>query len=280
MKVRIISVLLGIIGVLCLQSASGGRAANNELDCTGAPGGAGSCGGYCHNSSGFYPNTQLNVVIEDVNGNLVNSYIPGEVYTLEFEVTSDGSPFGYGMQAVILDSLDVNAGDLLTVSTSETQLTSISNGREFVEHQGISSTGIFRATWMAPPVGSGAVTLYGIGIAVDGSGSTQGDDFQAAMPIVLTEDIANSVQKLEEDQDQFEIFPNPNQGTFYVKTIQTKENCSIKVFNLAGQIVYQERVDLRQNTAHKINLTEKTPGVYWVKIEQGSTEQSYPMRVY
>jgi hypothetical protein len=281
MKIRMISVLLGAIGVLfCLQSASGGRAANGGMDQTGTPGSGGTCGAYCHSSSGLHPNTQLNIGIEDGNGTVVSAYIPGQIYTLTFEVTSDGSPFGYGMQAVILDSLDMNTGDMLLVSTSETQLTTISNGREFIEHQGISNTGIFRTTWMAPPVGTGAVTLYGIGMASNGSGDTYGDDYSAAIPVVLTENITNSTQNLEEDKALYKIFPNPNQGAFYVKTTKIAGNCSVKVFNLAGQIVYQESIELAEYTAHKINLKENIPGVYWVEIEHGSTKSSYPMRIY
>jgi len=281
MKIRMISVLFGTMGVLlCLQSASGGRAANGEMDQTNAPGSGGACGGYCHSSAGLHPNTQLNVVIKDVNATAVNSYIPGQVYTLEFEVTSDGNPFGYGMQAVILDNLDMNTGDMLAVSTSETQLTTISNGREFIEHQGVSNTGIFRTTWMAPPAGTGAVTLYGIGMAVDGSGSYQGDDFAEIVPVVLTENITSNIQNVEEDKALYEIFPNPNQGEFYVKTTKIEGDCSIKVFNLAGQIVYQESIKLAKYTAHKINLKENIPGVYWVTIEHGASKKSYPMRIY
>lgn len=281
MKIKMIGVLLGAMAILlCLQSASGGRAANNGLDRTNSPGSGGACGGYCHGSSGFHPNTQLNIVIKDVNDNFVNSYIPGQVYTLEFEVTSDGTPFGYGLQAVILDSLDMNAGDMLMVSTNETQLTTIANGREFVEHQGISNTGVFRTTWMAPPIGTGEVTIYGMGMAVDGSGGTQGDDFQQAIPVVLTESVTNSTQKLEVDQSFYEIFPNPNQGAFYLKNNQKDGNSSIQVFNLAGQIVYEKEIELAKGASYKINLKENIPGVYWVKIEDGSTEKSYPMRVY
>jgi hypothetical protein len=280
MKIRIISFLLGaVVILLCLQSASGGRAANGEMDKTGAPGSLGSCGGYCHGSAGLFLNTQLNVVVKDANGNIVNSYVPGQVYTLEFDITSDGSPVGYGMQAVILDSLDMNAGDMLTVSTSETQLTTIPNGREFIEHQGISNTGVFKTTWMAPAIGTGEVTLYGVGMAVNGSGTTQGDDFSQAMPLVLSEDITNSTLALEEAENAYDIFPNPNQGAFYVKSAK-ESNCSIKVFNIAGQIVYEEFIELAKYATHQINLNGSMTGVYWVEIENGSTKKSYPMRVY
>jgi hypothetical protein len=215
-----------------------------------------------------------------VNGNVVSAYVPGQVYTLEFEVTSDGSPSGYGMQAVILDSLDMNTGDMLVASTSETQLTTISNGREFIEHQGISNTGIFRTTWMAPSAGTGAVTLYGMGMASNGSGTIQGDDFTAAIPVILTENITSNVSNLEDDKALYEIFPNPNQGEFYVKTKKVEGNCSIKVFNLAGQIVYQKTIELAEYTAHEIKLKENIPGVYWVAIESESIKKSYPVRVY
>lgn len=281
MKTRIISAFLGAIALLlCLQSASGGRAANNEMDRTNAPGSGGNCGVYCHNSTGLHPNTQFEVVVKDIHGTVTTTYLPGQVYILEFAVTTDGNPFGYGMQAVILDSLNMNTGDMLAVSTNQTQLTTISNGREFVEHQGISSTGVFRATWMAPPVGTGPVTLYGIGLAVNGSGTVVGDDLAESTPLVLSEGIPSSTTHLQENENEHRIFPNPNQGTFYIETIQIDESCSIKVLNLAGQIVYQEFIQPAQKTTHQVNLKENIAGIYWVEIEQGRTKRSYPIRVY
>ena len=111
--------------------------------------------------------------------------------TLEFNVSSGGNPNGYGMQAVLLDASNANAGNLLTTTTANTQLSTISNGREFVEHQGRSTTGMFIATWEAPAAGTGDVLVYSIGIAVNGAG-TSGDNTSPTVQTVLSESPASS----------------------------------------------------------------------------------------
>lgn len=282
MRIKNIGILLLIASViLCLQAASGGRAANGGMDKTGAPNSFGTCGGYCHNSTGLHPNTQFNILMKDANGQMVTTYVPGQTYTLECTVTSDGSPAGYGMQAVILDSLNLNAGDLLNVSTSETQLTTISNGREFLEHQGISSTGVFVTTWEAPSVGTGIVTVYGVGIAVDGSGSEQGDDFAQAVPLLLSEEVTNSIAETASKSHRYTLYPNPSSGAFFIKNNSAEKQCIIKVYNLIGQTIYQEHLTIEKEEHYKINLNQNLDlGLYWVEIEHERGKESYPISIY
>lgn len=268
MKIKILNSFVLILGLmLLLQSASGGRAANGEMDRTGAPGSAGTCGGYCHQSVGLHPNPQFGVTVKNAAGMNVNSYIPDETYTLEFTMTSGGAPVGYGMQAVILDSLNLNGGTMLTASTSNTQITTVSNGRSFVEHQGVNSTGVFRVTWTAPTVGTGALTVYGVGLAVDGSGTTNGDDFSAPIQFTLTENIVNDVKGLEKSSLKTAIFPNPSTGVFQLENKDKSGRRSIVVTNIQGQIVHQEEVYMEEKGMHSLALTELKSGIYIVQIQ-------------
>jgi len=146
MKIRLLrNLFIGITFLFVLQSASGGRAAVGGQDRTGSPGSLSACT-FCHSTNGAFTNPQLGIIIKNTSGIIVTSYVPGDTYTLEFNVTSGGIPNGYGMQAVALNASNANVGDFLMTTTTNTQLSTIANGREFVEHDGRSSTGVFMAT--------------------------------------------------------------------------------------------------------------------------------------
>lgn len=254
---------------ILLQSASGGRAANGGMDRTGAPGSSGSCGVYCHHSTGLHPNTQISMELKDSLGFSVNTYMPEETYTLEFTVSSDGSPQGYGMQAVLLDSLEINAGTMLTASTSNTQITSLSNGRSFVEHDGINNSGIFKVTWKAPASGTGDITIYGIGLAADGLGTVQGDDFSQSTQLLLTEAIVSGIGRLENNTKIATAYPNPSEGTFFLQNNGSNGNWSIVITNVARQIVYERETYVEKGGNCQLELDELNAGVYFVSIEDG-----------
>lgn len=265
--------------MLILQSASGGRAANGEMDCTGTPGSSGTCGGYCHTSAGLFPNPQLSIEVKDATGLGVTSYIPGQVYTLEFTVSSDGSPSGYGMQAVLLDGLNANAGTLLAVATDSTQITTISNGRSFVEHKGLNDLGLFRASWRAPVAGTGVITISGVGLASNGSGSTQGDDFSATASFVLTESIASQIDEIEAKGTVIQVFPNPSKGAFFVESQSESARWKIRVINLHGQLVYQEDAYLEPFKRHHLMLENLVRGIYWVEMSKEGQKEVVEIRI-
>ena len=90
---------LGCTSWLLFSSVSGGRAAGGQ-DKTGSPVSSGTCSG-CHSGGSF--GASVAATLKDVGGNVVTSYVPGDTYTLEIQVSnSTGSPAGYGAQAVAL----------------------------------------------------------------------------------------------------------------------------------------------------------------------------------
>ncbi len=157
-----------------MQSRSAGPALVGLGDKTGSPvGGAAGCS--CHGGGSFAPS--ISAVVKDAALNIVTEYIPGQVYTIEFTVSSSvGSPSGYGFQALAISPLsgNANAGTMTSAITANTQISSF-GGRSYAEHSGISSTGIFEISWTAPSSGFGRVDIYNRGLAVDGAGSTSGD---------------------------------------------------------------------------------------------------------
>lgn len=171
---------------------SNGAAAMGLGDRTGSPiGGAGSSCANCHSGGSFSPSISIDV--KDAGLNSVTSYIPGNTYTIEYTVLAgSGSPLGYGMQGVALNPSNGAAGNLFSPTTPNTQITS-SGGVQYLEHQFMSATGSFQTSWTAPMAGSGAVSIYARGLALNGDGSTSGDDASTSVLFGLTETIPTTI---------------------------------------------------------------------------------------
>lgn len=163
---------------------SGGAAANGVGDKTGSPLSTSTCS-QCHSGGSFSPN--ISVVVLDNSLNQVTSYIPGENYTIEYTVSNNtGSPAGFGMQSVLLSSNNNQAGDLTSATTPNTQIVNL-NGVEYVDHQQVSSTGVFTVNWTAPSAGFGNATIYAVGLSVNGNGGTSGDQVSSPVSLNLIE---------------------------------------------------------------------------------------------
>ena len=70
---------------------------------------------------------------------------------------------------------------------------------------------------------------------------------------------------------RFEIYPNPNNGQFFLSMFNTADSKSIiEITNSLGQVVSIEQITLRQgNQNHTMNLANIKSGIYFVRI--GST---------
>lgn len=165
---------------------SGGLGAILGMDATGGPLSSGTCAN-CHSGGSFNPTISLQVV--DNGGSPVTSYMAGATYTLIYTVTSgNGTPNGYGMQSVSLTSGNSGAGSIGSVLTPNTQKTTMS-GIDYLEHQQFNPSGIFSADWTAPASGTGTVSFYAVGLAVNGNSNTVGDAVSSPITVNLTEQI-------------------------------------------------------------------------------------------
>ena len=187
MKFRTIYFILFVFSAFfILQSRSAGPALVGLGDRTGSPVG-GSAGCSCHGGGAFAPS--VSAVVRDAGLNIVTEYTPGQVYTLEFTVSSSvGSPGGYGFQALAISNLsgNANAGTMTSAITANTQISS-TGGRSYLEHSGISTSGVFQTLWTAPASGFGRVDIYSRGLAINATGGTGGDVQSSSSLISLSE---------------------------------------------------------------------------------------------
>jgi hypothetical protein len=66
----------------------------------------------------------------------------------------------------------------------------------------------------------------------------------------------------------FNVFPNPNNGKFRIMANNLpKEECTVEVRNVIGQLIYSETLSKNTVTFNKeINLSNKERGVYFIGL--------------
>ncbi len=259
------ALLIAVGGTILLQSYSNGPAAQG-FGATGAPGESGNNCVTCHSGGSF--NTAVDIRLLD-GGNAVTEYEPGKTYDMEVEVTAaSGTPSGYGFQLLsLLDSDNSNVSGW-TNPSSNAKLSS-ANNRDYVEHNGTSATGTFSVEWTAPAAGSGDITFYGAGNAVNGNGATSGDSpifGDLTIPEMVvdtvptdTTDTTNSIYEL--DRMSLSIYPNP---AIDVITITSDFNrTQVEILNINGQYVKS----LVATRDERIDVSDLEPGIYFVRLE-------------
>lgn len=255
---------LAAVGIaVLLTSSSGGRAFATNSGNTGAPGEGTTCV-TCH-GSGF--STSVSMTVQDTNGNTVSSYVPGSIYTIDFTVNSTGA-VRWGYQLTSLNSSNGAIANFSNPSTN-TRLVSLSNGRQYAEHAGKSTTPSFSVDWTAPVAGTGNVTFYGAGAAVDNNGGRRGDG-AAVTNLTLTENVNVGIEE-QELQEEFKVYPNPANEFIYIEPSTKKaSNANVSILNNLGQIVSTSHLDAKTNGVQKIFIGELDKGVYFLKIDRGS----------
>ncbi|MCS7297193.1 MAG: choice-of-anchor V domain-containing protein [Bacteroidia bacterium] len=138
---------------------------------TGAPG-EGTCAG-CHGGGSPAPTITLTH-----NGQPLSTYIPGGSPIQISLSVSHPTLSKYGFQLTVLSSqsgqeetpnqgLAVGSGVGITLQSR--------GARQYVAHQGVSSTGVWTFEWRPPLTNIGPLTWYIAANAVNGNGSPNGD---------------------------------------------------------------------------------------------------------
>jgi hypothetical protein len=236
MKVRFLLVFfMAAAAYLIFSSRTTGAGANGLGDLTGSPLSGGTCGN-CHSGGNF--GASLTITLRDLSNNPVTSYVPGQQYRLEVDVNnSSGSPAGFGAQAVALTSSNANAGTMGTVITTNTRVTAI-GGRNYMEQNSVSASGLFQVNWTAPASGTGNVTIYATGNVLNGNGGTSGDQATTGFNLVIGEQVATTINYTQTSYCQNSTNPSPattgTSGGTFSSTAGLSINASSGLINLAA----------------------------------------------
>ena len=87
--------------------------------------------------------------------------------------------------------------------------------------------------------------------------------YQQTVNILSTVEFSNIITN-----NLFNVYPNPNNGTFTVATIGNVN--TVSVVTITGKVVYSENIDVDNNT---IMLNELEKGIYFVKVQSNDNIQ-------
>ncbi|MCR9172101.1 MAG: T9SS type A sorting domain-containing protein [bacterium] len=238
---------------------SGGLASVQFQDRTGSPISSGTCGN-CHSGGTF--GTSVTIEVKDAGNNVITSYTPGTTYTVEYTInTTSGTPSGYGMQSVILNSSNGGAGTYGTVNTANSQISPL-NGVDYFEQQGAQAAGFFSVDWTAPNAGTGDVSIYSVGVAINGNGNTSGDQASSSTSIILSEDIPTSID--------FPGNPYCADATNPTPAVSGEQG---------GTFSAPVGLDINP-TSGQINIASSTAGTYTVTYTGSTSSATFDVTIY
>jgi len=247
--------MLLVAGATLISNAAG-RGTVDGNGASGAPGDSITCAnGNCHGSAGPF-GTKVEISLTK-DGEEVDAYLPGEMYSLAITVdATTGNPSRYGFQmTAVVDEDNSGAGSFSDVSSNAQSLTL--NGRTYLEHDGPSISETFTATWTAPDEGTGGITIYAAGNAVNGNGGTSGDT-AATGSMTIAEDDLSSVAILTSEEMSFS--PNPAIDVIKVNS-KLNQSMNYDVLTINGAKVAS---GVLQNSM--IDISNLTSGLYIVTV--------------
>ena len=263
MKLRIIYTFFALsLGAFVFFGNADGRAASQGQGNTGAPGdellGTGvlrTCQ-TCHNNGSFVVTPEF--LMTDGSGAAVTTtYTPGVTYNIKMTVNSMPAAASYGFQAVALaGALDVNGPSVntWTAVSGNAQVATAQNGRQYAEQASASTNAEFEMTWVAPAVGTGDVSFYYCGNAVNLMSGTNGDNAICGK-MTLTEDGMMSSINAPDAKVALDIFPNPVGDVMHLRTTTEQAGIySAVIFDQTGKAVLTRDMDIP--TGEKVNFLE------------------------
>jgi len=171
---KAIKTILILSAVIISLASENGVAEEQNKDRTGSPDGSNTCV-QCHTGGNYNP--QLTIAVENMAGQVVTSYVPGETYTMKFFVSSIPFPTVYGFQATALLNDLSDAGQFSSPGTGvqiEEVNTAQIPSRHIVEHSNPSFVGNYQVQWTAPMEPQN-VTIYAAAVTANGNTEPEGD---------------------------------------------------------------------------------------------------------
>lgn len=67
--------------------------------------------------------------------------------------------------------------------------------------------------------------------------------------------------------NSFSIYPNPSKGSFTLEFKELTNSYSVEVFDIAGQVIYDNNFELASALVQTINLENTSSGIYFINIK-------------
>lgn len=271
MKFRILYIFSACIFLAgTFYNFQSGPAAAQGMDRTGSPiaGSGGQFCGQCHNAGNFAPVMEIQLF---ENGDPVTKYEPGKTYQLEVSITAtDGTPAGYGFQAVALD--DANAGQgTFNNLPADVKITDL-NGIKYVEQGKRLSSSTLMLDWTAPTAGAGDVTIYASGVAANGNNGNSMDG-SAANSLKLGEGGSSSTLDAAGLQFDLQVMANPIQDVLPIKVESSKSlSVEVRMLDLNGRAAMSKALEIMPGEQTvTIDAADLEKGIYFLQLTDGQS---------
>lgn len=278
------TLFLGLLCFVVLQGNRSGRATVAGEGVTGAPGDASQSGNIktcavsgCHSSTSFAPVTIGITLLDSASLNPVQQYTPGKQHIVRVRVLpGTGSPLGYGFQMIDLKdagNVAINGfSDPLGMSNNY-KLKALPNGRTYAEHQTMSVSNTFDVVWKAPVIGSGSVTFYASGNAVNNNSGNSGDS-GGNSKLQVPEGSASSVgEAWEREKIALVVSPNPVTEAAVVQWTLPEgvSGLRMQVLDVQGRQVWEQEAPAGAGDhTQVVPAPTWPPGLYWVVLQNGT----------
>lgn len=204
-----------------------------------------------------------------------NQYVPGTTYTIDVTVANNTyTLFGFGCE--ILDaSTNTDAGNM-TTAFSGVQFLTASNGRKNAVHttpkSGTGST-TFSFVWTAPTT-TNDIVIYAAGNAVNGSGTSIGDQV-GTTTLTLSANVTG-ISNIS-FKNSMHIYPNPAAElvTIQLEYYQSPVSAQIELWDLRGTKIatlLQTSIQYGTNTFHCFIPETISNGLYILKVKASNKE--------
>lgn len=272
MKTRLTLSLFSLLVVLfILPGNRTGRASFSGNGNTGAPGDQTEGGSpftcmNCHDDNAFNPSVSVSVL--DSANNAVTHYRPGRLYTAQVTIAATGAA-GYGFQMIALrDTGNIDLDGFTDINPNNYKLSTINNGRTYAEHPTMSVSNTFNVRWTAPVTGTGSVTFYAAGNAVNNNNGSSGDG-AAITSLKLFEEITLSSDESPDDQLGLRVFPNPvaDAANLYIDVLKNTP-AQMAAYDLSGNVVWVSQTALQAgNNRLHIPTAHWPAGTYLLQVK-------------
>lgn len=277
-KILLFSITTGMLSLALLSNDAGPAASNPLADRNRTGAFTATCAAPgCHTSGGTSTVGDFKRIVDKANGWNVTDwgYIEGHTYTVTLEGTNTAMDY-FGFQAcAILQSNQGNAGTLTATAAQtavrSTKPTIAPDTIKVIEHTSkiLATTGLLQVDfdWAAPAAGSnkGAVMLWGIVNAVDGTGTQTGD--QVSQPFQHSFANVTSVENLNATPN-VKIWPNPlvsgERLKIELKNAPTSQY-TITAFDMSGRKLFTE-VYTSNVMPFEYNTSDWAPGFYHIQV--------------
>ena len=272
---KVLYSFVALATILLFVNSAQGPAIKFKKGYTGAPDGTSneSTCASCHSAAAFGATAKLEI-FDSTGTTAVTKYALGKLYVIRMTIsTTVGTPVGYGFQMIDIRKKDTtNVKGFLPKVDQATNIgiDSIANGRYYAEHNARLTSNVINVKWRAPATDLGNIVFYAAGNAVDGGGSSGGDNGTPAVNIQLPSPISSGVSELAENVS-IRLSPNPTPSTVAV-TLESKmsKTLKIQVTDLMGRTMLTENwaVSAGQNQK-SLDFQAFAKGAYMVQIIEG-----------